>query len=129
MKRGKSNWIVEVIDEESEESEVFGPYTKAQAQKVEAQIKKHLREQAEAADEDSPGAFVSAYPISKWSPPEIVEGLKRPACPFCGDKLGVWHEDHGGGQAYGHCNNPNCPEYPATFLLDEGDGKYVIRET
>lgn len=131
--RGKSDHIVCYYPHDPAGAEgdydVYGPYTKAQAEAVKTRMERHIAKQAEAEDADERDdelPTVSVRPISKWKPPPIQQGTKRPFCPHCKQKMTVWWSQTD--QMMAECKTVGCEGQEDAFVVEAKDGKYVFVE-
>lgn len=123
-------YVIEVVhDEETNDCSHYGPYTEATSEKMEERIKAFLVRQAQALDLEDDQALarnVHRIPLVAWKQPKLEHGPKRPICPKCKVKMGVWQEQHGDEAIHGVCNTADCDNYQAEILLEVVGKRYKV---
>lgn len=105
-----------VINDLNDGSEkCFGPYTEKTAKQTLEKVEKFLERQRIALDEDDAISSAHLRPLEKWKPEKIISNPKRPLCPSCKEKLGVWEASWG--DQIGTCKNRNCDHYQNEWEL------------
>lgn len=125
-KRKRLSYAVEIHDHGCGEMTYYGPYTEAQAEKVAAKMERFFAKQAKEDEEDSVNETVVIVDLLRWKQPEMPPSPRKPLCPFCKVKMGVWTSDYGEQESYASCNNSDCDSYTCEIRVEEKDGKWVF---